>query len=103
MPEPLTSKSGLTRTATRGRMPSRSPIRRPRCASVADSISIVTPAATACVSSASVLPGPAKLTGSAGIGVSSATRISPAEATSNAVDQPARCWTTAGIGLALTA
>ena len=47
MPEPLTWKSGLTRTATRGRMPSRSPIATTRRASVSDSISIVTPAATA--------------------------------------------------------
>ena len=74
-----------------------------RSASVWDSISIVTPAAIACVSSAGVLPGPAKLTRSAGIGVSSAVRISSADATSNESTSPLRCCTTAGIGLALTA
>ena len=31
MPEPLTRKSGLTRTATRGRIPRRSPIATTRC------------------------------------------------------------------------
>ena len=78
-------------------------VRTTRSASVSDSISIVTPAATAWASSAGVLPGPAKLTRSGGIGVSSATRISPAEATSNESTSPLRCWTTAGIGFALTA
>ena len=43
IPEPLTWKSGLTRTATRGRIPSCSPIIATRSASVSDSISIVTP------------------------------------------------------------
>ena len=84
-------------------MPSRSPIVATRRASVSDSISIVTPAAIACVSSAGVLPGPAKLTRLAGIGVSSAARISPAEATSSESTSVLRCCTTAGIGLALTA
>ena len=60
-------------------------------ASVCDSISIVTPAAIACESSAGVLPGPAKLMRSGGIVVSSATRISPAEATSNESTSPLRC------------
>ena len=103
MPEPLSAKSGLTRTATRGRIPSCSPIVATRSASVGDSISIVTPAAIACVSSAGVFPGPAKLTRVAGMGVSSAVRISFAEATSNESTSPLRCCTTAGIGLALTA
>ena len=58
----LTWKSRFTRTATRGRMPRRSPMARTRSASVADSISIVTPAATAWLNSSGVLPGPAKLT-----------------------------------------
>ena len=103
MPERFIWKSGLTRTATRGRMPRRSPITAIRSASVRDSISIVTPAATACESSAGVLPGPAKLTRSAGIPASSATSISAAEATSKASTRPRRCPTTAGIGFALTA
>ena len=66
-----------------------------------DSSSIVAPAAIARLSSAGVFPGPAKLTRSAGIGVSSATMSSPAEATSNESTSPLRCWTTAGIGFAL--
>ena len=74
-----------------------------RAASVSDSISSVTPAAIAWRSSAGVLPGPAKLTRSGGIGVSRATFISPAEATSNESTSPLRCWTTAGIGFAFTA
>jgi hypothetical protein len=93
----------LTRTATRGRTPSCAPIAATRSASVIDSISIITPAAMACRSSAGVFPGPAKLTASDGSGVSSATRISPAEATSNQSTRPLRCCTTAGMGLALTA
>ena len=84
-------------------MPRRSPIIVTRCASVSDSISIVTPAAIACVSSAGVLPGPAKLTRSGGVGVSSATSISAADATSSESTSPLRCCTTAGMGLALTA
>ncbi len=70
---------------------------------MADSSSIVTPAATAWTISAAVLPGPAKLIRSAGIPVSRATCISPAEATSSESTRPARCWTTAGIGLAFIA
>jgi hypothetical protein len=103
MPEPLTAKSGFTRTATLGRTPRASPAASTRRASVADSTSRTTPAATARVISAGVLPGPAKLTRSAGIPVSRATSISPAEATSRESTSPARCCTTAGIGLALTA
>ena len=45
----------------------------------------------------------AKLTIVADIGVSSAVRISAAEATSSESTSPLRCCTTAGIGLALTA
>ena len=74
-----------------------------RAASVSDSISMVTPAATAWLSSAGVLPGPAKLTRSAGIGVSSAVSISADEATSSESTSPLRCCTTAGMGFALTA
>ena len=74
-----------------------------RSASVSDSISMVTPAATAWVSSAGVLPGPAKLTRSGGIGVSSAVSISADEATSSESTSPLRCCTTAGMGLAFTA
>ena len=55
------------------------------------------------VSSAVVLPGPAKLTRSGGVGVSRAVCISSADATSNASTRPDRCWTTAGVGFALTA
>ena len=62
MPEPLTAKSGLTRTATRGRrrelLAGAHEALQPRSR---DSTSTVTPAATARRSSASVLPGPAKL------------------------------------------
>jgi hypothetical protein len=103
MPEPLTAKSGLTRTATRGRMPRAVPTAAIRVASFSDSSSIVTPAATACRSSASVLPGPAKLTRFGGIGVSSATPISMDDATSKESTRPLRCCTTAGIGFALMA
>jgi hypothetical protein len=74
-----------------------------RSASVSDSISMATPAATAWVSSAGVLPGPAKLTRSARIGVSRAVRSSSADATSKESTSPLRCCTTAGIGLALIA
>ena len=38
-----------------------------------------------------------------GVGVSSATPISLADATSRPSTNPLRCWTTAGIGLALMA
>jgi hypothetical protein len=103
IPEPLSSKSGFTRIATRGRVPSRSPMAMTRRASVSDSSSMSASAATAWLSSAGVLPGPAKLTWSAGIGVSSAMRSSPADAVSSASTRPARCCTTAGIGLALIA
>ena len=58
IPEPLTSKSGLTLIATRGRIPRRCPIPTSRRASVTDSISTVTPAATAWRNSAGALPGP---------------------------------------------
>ena len=72
-------------------------------ASRADSSSTTTPAAIAEVSSASVLPGPAKLTRSLAIPVSSATRSSPADATSRQSTSPDISWTIAGIGLAFTA
>ena len=103
MPEPLTANGGLTRIAVLGRSPSSCPMRSTRLASVADSSSIITSAATARRSSASVLPGPAKLIRDPGVPVSRATCISPADATSSASTRPARCCTTAGIGLAFTA
>ena len=75
-----------------------------RSASVSDSISMVTPAATAWPSSAGVLPGPGEADA---LGPASACRARSAsraaEATSKESTSPARCWTTAGIGLALTA
>jgi hypothetical protein len=49
------------------------------------------------------LPGPAKLIRLAGIGVSRPVRISMADATSKLSTRDDRCWTTAGIGFALTA
>ncbi|MFK4514123.1 hypothetical protein ABIF20_001488 [Bradyrhizobium japonicum] len=103
IPEPFTSKSGFTRTAIRGRTPSRSPALMTRATSVADSISMMTPEATACAMLASFLPGPAKLTLAGRIGVSSAVRISDADATSKASTSVARCCVTAGMGLALIA
>ncbi len=63
----------------------------------------MTPAATACAISSAVLPGPAKLIRSAPAPVSSATRISPAEATSSPSVSDGEQRTTAGIGLALIA
>ena len=89
--------------AARGRTPSSSPAATIRRASVIDSSSMVTPPATACRISAAVLPGPAKLTWSLPIRVSSAVCISSADATSIESTRPARCWTTAGIGLAFMA
>jgi hypothetical protein len=59
--------------------------------------------ATACRSSAGDFPGPANDICDAGSGVSRATRISPPEATSKESTRDDRCWTRAGIGLALTA
>ena len=103
IPEPLISKSGLTRTATFGRIPSSWPISISRRASVLDSISTVTPDATAWRNSAGVLPGPAKLIRSGRIVVFMAVRSSRAEATSKASTSPLRWWTTAGMGLALIA
>ena len=82
-PEPLTSKSGLTRTATTGRIPSSSPAAVMRSTSSGDSISTTTPAATAWDSSATDLPGPAKLTDLRDSAVSRASRISAPEATSS--------------------
>ena len=53
---PLTWKSGFTRTATRGRMPRLVADGDEPLASVSDSISTVTPAATAWVSSSGACP-----------------------------------------------
>ena len=50
-----------------------------------------TPQATACVSSAAVLPGPAKLTSCGSMPLSIATRNSPADATSRPSTSRARC------------
>ena len=103
MPAPRTAKSGLTRTATRARMPSVRLAAPTRASSPSDSSSISAPAAIAWLSSPSRLPGPAKLTAEAGIGVSSACRSSAPEATSKPSTRPLKCCSTAGIGLALTA
>jgi hypothetical protein len=84
-------------------MPSDWLICRTRVSSVADSSSIVTPAATPWASSAVVLPGPAKLILAAGVPVSSACRSSPADATSKPSTRPLMCCSSAGIGFALTA
>ncbi len=103
MPEVLSSKSGLTRTDTMGRMPSRIPAAVTRAISPADSRLIMIPAATAASSSRSDLPGPAKLILAGAVPVFRAMCISPREATSNPSVSEERCWTTAGIGLALIA
>ena len=59
MPEPFSSKSGLTRTATRAGRPSSAAMRvEQRATSRIDSTLTSTPAATAWRSSASRLPGP---------------------------------------------
>ncbi len=82
MPDPFRSKSGLTRTASRGVRPRFSAIASARRASPSDSRFNVTPASIAAASSSSRLPGPAKLTCAASIPASSARAISPPEATS---------------------
>jgi hypothetical protein len=61
MPDPLRVKSGLTRTATRGRRPCAMASAAARRISPSLSRWTTMPAETACASSASVLPGPAKL------------------------------------------
>jgi hypothetical protein len=103
MPEDLSSKSGLTRTATRAAREDRAAMSAARRASRNDSRLIRMPALTACASSRSVLPGPAKLISCAGMPLSSATRSSPPEATSRPSTRPARWQTSAGIGLAFMA
>ncbi len=90
IPEPLISKSGLTRIAARQRIPSSCPISMSRRASVADSISTITPAAAAWRSSVGVFPGPAKLIRLGGIVVFKAVRSSSAEATSKPSTNPLR-------------
>ncbi len=104
MPERFSSKSGLTRTATRARHAERSRDVAPAAStSRVDSTLTSTPAATACASSASLLPGPAKLISRGVMPASSATVSSPAEATSRPSTRPAMCATSAGIGLAFIA
>jgi len=103
MPEDFNSKSGLTRTAKVGRVPSSIPQRAIVSSSRSDSTLTMTFAATACMSSSSVFPGPAKLIRSAATPASSAMRSSPADATSSPSTRRARCCTTAGIGFALIA
>ena len=88
---------------TSGRTPSRSPAATTRCASVGRLQLDGDPGGDGVVDLLAVLPGPAKLTWSGGIVVSSAVIISPADATSNESTSPPRCCTTAGIGLAFTA
>ena len=103
IPEPLTAKSGLTRTAIRGVMPRLSPASTVLRSSVGDSTSRITSAATAWRISAGALPGPAKLTRAAGSPESSAVLSSRADATSIRSTRRARWSTTAGIGLAFMA
>ena len=79
------------------------PISNSRRASVADSISMVTPAAAAWDNSAGTLPGPAKLTRLGCTVVFKAVLSSRADATSKWSTNPLRGWTTAGIALASTA
>ena len=103
MPEPFSSKSGFTRTATRGAMPSCAPMSFNRWTSRIDSTLSSTRDATARRSSASRLPGPAKLTSRGSAPASSATFSSPADATSMPSTSCAMSPTTAGIGLAFIA
>ena len=102
-PEDFTSKPGFTRSATRGLIPSRVPSAATALSSFSDSTLKRTPAEMAWETSSSRLPGPAKLTFSTGMGVSRATFISPADATSKPSTRCDRCCTTAGIGFALIA
>ncbi len=102
IPDPRSSKSGLTRTASRGRTPAHSPIANARCASLIDSRLTVAPARIAASSSKSRLPGPAKLTRSGGI-TASALASSPAEATSIPSISGKIALSSAGSGLALIA
>ena len=103
MPEPLSSKSGLTRTATRAGRPSSPEIAASSCTSRIDSTLTSTREATAWRNSASRLPGPAKLISCGSAPASSATFSSPAEATSMPSTRPAMKPTSAGIGLAFIA
>ncbi|MDQ1156883.1 hypothetical protein QE385_001210 [Sphingomonas sp. SORGH_AS 950] len=90
----------MTRTARRGRTPSRSAMASARVASPSDSRLIVTPAVSAADSSASRLPGPAKLTGRPS---RSTFANSPAEATSKPSTSSAIAASSGGNGLALIA
>jgi hypothetical protein len=103
MPEPLSSKSGLTRRATRAGSPSACEAAASTGSSRRDSTLTSTPAATAWRSSPSRLPGPAKLTSAGSAPASSATFSSPADATSMPSTSPAMNCTSAGIGLAFIA
>ena len=103
MPEPLSSKSGFTRSATRAGRPRRCEAAASTFSSRADSTLTSTPAATAWPSSMSRLPGPAKLISCGSAPAFSATCSSPAEATSMPSTSPAIQPTTAGIGLAFIA
>ena len=103
MPEPLSSKSGFTRTATRAGKPNSCEARASTGSSRIDSTFTSTPLATAWRSSGSRLPGPAKLISAGSAPASKATFNSPAEATSIPSTKPAIKPTTAGIGLAFIA
>ncbi len=103
MPDALSSNAGFTRIASCGATPRRSPASSAWSSWRSDSRLIVMPAATACEISSAVLPGPAKLMSAGAVPVSSAMRISAADATSRPSVRLASHCTTAGIGLALIA
>ena len=103
MPADLSSKSGLMRIATRGRMGFPSASAAIRSISALDSMLMITPLSTAACRSASDFPGPAKLMLAGLAPASRATLSSPAEATSNPSVIPARYRTTSGMGLAFIA
>ncbi len=103
MPEVLSSKSGLTRIATRARWPCCSACSSNRWTSLGDSALTVTLAATAAASSSSDLPGPAKLIVSGAVPVLSATTSSRRDATSSPSTSGAMSETSCGIGLAFIA
>ena len=103
IPEPFSSKSWLTLTASRAATPSSAEIVASSPTSRRDSILIRTPAATAWRNSSRRLPGPAKLTSRGSAPASRATFSSPPEATSMPSTSPASRPTTAGSGFAFSA
>ena len=103
MPEPLSSKLGLTRMAMRGALPRRWPMASARRPSPSLSQLSVTPAPIAASSSSSRLPGPAKLIRAGSIPTATHSASSPEEAMSNPSTSGAMWPITARCGLALTA